>query len=172
MKKASRQAASRHGVWCVVVLAGCAGPQQVPEGEQFVELARTTNVTLTIANDSGRDLEVVGLMGEAPRLAPGASVEVPLVVTKVAKLSEMDPGGAAGAKVPRPGAAFYTVESAGSGVVEPLAAESVVRVRAGTEVWKFYLVAEECVLCGEHAAMLHVRRRPSLADAPTSLCRP
>lgn len=172
MKRALGHGASRHFVWCVLVLGGCECPQPVPAGEQFVELARASGVRLAIVNESGRELELVGSQGAGPVLAAGASVDLPLVVTKVAKLSEMEPGGAAGALVPRAGAGFYMVESVGPGYVEPLAAESAVKLRAGSEVWKFYLSASECLFCGSHNPTLHARRRPSLAEEPTDLCQP
>jgi len=152
-----------------VMLAGCEDSQRVPPGERFIELERSGRVVLTIRNDSGRELQVVSSSG-GEALAPGGAVQVPLVVTKIAKLSDMVVGGPAGALSAPDSAAFYTISTQGRDVVEMQGPRGVVRVRAGSETWTFFLEAGECVFRGEHAPELRVGGRPRLTDRPLDLC--
>jgi hypothetical protein len=154
------------------ILGGCAETLKPPPGEQFVELARTTRVQLKIVNESGEALELVAPAGQGVPLAPGGEVLVPVLVTKVAKLSDMAAGAPTGALVPSAGAEFYTMSSDAPNVVQMQGPRGVVQLRETGHAWTFFLKAGECVFCGEHVATLRVRHRPSLVEPPVDLCGP
>lgn len=155
----------------LLALGACEDAQRVPPGERLVELARSGRVELTIRNDSGRELQVVS-SGGGVALTAGGAMQVPLVVTKIAKLSDMVVGGPAGVLSAPASAAFYTISSEAGDLVEMQGPRGVVRVRAGIETWMFFLEADDCVFCGPHAPVLHVVRRPGLAQPPLDLCEP